>query len=136
MVGFPAALDRYHTQTQGSYVPWLYTAESAFSFLEGRAVQLIDAESFCDDDVCTLIRENDEETDPNASNFSLGTVVKKTPEDGIGTLFSGSIPDEVPRGVEIEILLIMKATGLENSSNKQLVTELVLSDRPPARYIA
>ena len=118
--------ERYHTQTQGSYVPWLYTAESAFSFLEGREVRFLEAESFCDEGVCALIQETDADADENASSFSLGGVVKKEPKDGFGTLFSGTLPDDLPRGVEIELLVITKATGLQSSNNDLLVTDMTV----------
>ena len=126
----------YHTQTPNEGIPWTYNTAAAVDFLRGAAVQLFQAESFCDDGICEIVNEADPEFCPGGTtsedcwgtqnrpaSMTSGTTAIRRSADGAGVLFKGVLPTAIPRGVPLQIRLILQATDISAVSPS---TELVL----------
>ena len=110
-----------HVQTRLRNLPWAYTTEAMYSFLEGKRVLWREVEDACAPEDCpvgTSVTEG-----PEWANYSGGGVVRAQPAEGAGKMAQLGLPPGVPLGQPAEAVLVVKVTGIDGlAGNTQVLT--------------
>ncbi len=110
-----------HVQTRLRNLPWAYSTEVMYSFLEGKRVLWREVEGACAPEACPVGAPMTE--GPDWANYSGGGVVRAQPADGVGRMAQISLPPGVPFGQPAEAVLVAKVTGLDGlAANTQVLT--------------
>jgi hypothetical protein len=110
-----------HVQTRLRNLPWTYTTEAMYSFLEGKRVLWREVENTCAPEDCPVGASMTE--GPEWANYSGGAVVRAQPAEGAGRMAQIGLPPGVPFGQPAEAVLVVKVTGIDDlAANTQVLT--------------
>ncbi|MFZ5479578.1 MAG: alpha/beta hydrolase family protein [Myxococcota bacterium] len=123
-----APMEYHHTQTAYRKPPWGYTPRAAFEFLAGRSVAFYEAEALCPTDVCVTQAETSDDFE-SISIYSGGAAVTHGGDGSPGVVFRGEVPDDVPRGVPMTLMLALRAEGTTGTERAaELLTATLSAD--------
>jgi hypothetical protein len=100
-----------HVQTRLRNLPWAYTTEAMYSFLEGKRVLWHEVEGVCSSEDCPVGASMT--VGPEWANYSGGGVVRAQPAEGAGRMAQIDLPPGVPLGQPAEAVLVVKVTGID-----------------------
>lgn len=115
----------FHIQTGYERPPMSYTNRAAFSFLEGRRANFVEAEVTCVG-TCTAIAETGTGKLEASSANSGGSGIIHADGDPEGVFYAGELPASLPRGVPVTILPVLSTTGLDASFDDESIVTLEL----------
>jgi len=100
-----------HVQTRLRNLPWGYTTEAMFSFLEGKRVIWREAEAGCSPGACAVGAVVSE--DPEWANYSGGGAIRALASEGPGKMFEVPLPLGLSTEESAEMVAVVEAFGLE-----------------------
>ncbi|MFH1463735.1 MAG: hypothetical protein ABIO70_05040 [Pseudomonadota bacterium] len=115
-----------HTQTVQDDPPAIYTAEAAFSFLEGAGVSFTEAETTCPDCQVETAPEDATFTD-HMTHFSASAAVVRLASDGPGALYEGVLGGDIPRGVGLRLMVTLDIDDISACDAKDRVVSFALA---------
>ena len=131
--------DQYHTQSKWPHVPWGYTGDAMFRFLDGADITWVEAEDACGGPLaksCVLgaVRTEDDPLDkeegppaPSVIDFSGGAVIETLPAEGEGVAMVMAIPESIPPG-ETDAVLVVEAFELQGLKLDTAVGVLIFTE--------
>ena len=112
-----------HTQTQNDRPPMSYTSAAAVEFLAGRSVSIYEAEATCDPGFCNLVNESDDE---GYATYSQGVATARDESQGPGSLYRGLVPPTIPRGVAVDLMLVITGDDFTTHPESSAVLDIDL----------
>ena len=122
-----APSNSFHVQTGYERPPFSYTNRAAFAFLEGAEVYWFEAEDTCRGD-CTRAEESGGGTLEESSAYSQGAAIVRDAAAGAGTMYTGELPGEIPRGRAVTVLPVIAGEDLGDAAPGDAVVTFSLRE--------
>ena len=106
----------HHVQTRLRNLPWGYTTDAMFAFLEGRRVVWREAEAGCLPEPCDVGQVGS--TESRWASFSHGAGVKVGPNDGAGVVFRTAVPPGFAAQQPVSVVAVVDVDGLDGLAGR------------------
>jgi len=105
-----------HVQTRLRNLPWGYTTDAMFSFLEGKRVVWREAEDGCGSQSCTVGQVGDNES--RWDSFSEGGGIRVRASEGAGVALRTELPAGFAAGKPLTVVAVVDMDGVDGLAGR------------------